>query len=104
MGNHHPRTGQDCGQTNQDEQKGWCLDGPRVVVVIVRGVFLRPIAVSFQVLKKHLWGNYTFSHKNQRIQKWSESSKRDPLFVQLFLNNLWQMCVGMGVVEFADII
>ncbi|XP_059362412.1 elongation factor-like GTPase 1 [Carassius carassius] len=54
-------------------------------------MYSQKMGIRFSVLLKTLWGDFYLNAKAQKIMKGAQSKGKKPLFVQLVLDNIWNM-------------
>ncbi|XP_066583089.1 elongation factor-like GTPase 1 isoform X2 [Prorops nasuta] len=54
-------------------------------------IFSEKLGFSKKVLLKTLWGDYFLNSKTKRIMKGAQEKAKKPLFVQLILDNVWNL-------------
>ncbi|XP_055352088.1 elongation factor-like GTPase 1 [Paramacrobiotus metropolitanus] len=73
------------------------LDGWGFSIDRFAELYAKKLGLSRRVLNLTLWGDFWLDGKEKRIKKNARARGKKPLFVQLVLDNLWQMYDAVGV-------
>ncbi|XP_077567818.1 elongation factor-like GTPase 1 isoform X3 [Stigmatopora nigra] len=67
------------------------IDGWGLSIQHFAQIYSEKMGINPQVLRKTLWGDFYLNAKVQKIMKGAQSKGKKPLFVQLVLDNIWNL-------------
>jgi len=67
------------------------LDGWGFTTNYFAGLFHKKLGLKLEVLEKYIYGEFYYNNTTKKITRKPPSSKSEPMFVNLILNNIWKV-------------